>query len=628
MAYTGKAQLPDSVIVTSQFYRTFNEDDMFSHINTKYRALDTLVTDFHVYNPVVRMYNMNTTLGNIGSPSRNPVGIPYTGLGFDLGMNQLSPWENTKANALFYRSRAPFLEVSYINGSKKEQWFNVNLNQNITKGWNVGLKFERLNSSGFYTNQQSNNTNWFIYSSYQSKSNRYRLAFSGARNNLSARLNGGLVDISQFTENTETNRQLLDVNLNGAKSIWKTRYLHIQHGYDLAYKKKDSLRADGNVIPSGRNSVLRLYHVFDLADKSLMYNDTLFAIDSFYTAPMYTDSGTHDQTGNTIIENKVGLKFLSEKEGSEPWLVDVFAGHQFLRWNSNTHGQTKEQNIADKGNNIYVGGNVRIPAFKDWSFNGSATLFLAGYNIGDYDGRFSISRTANDSLGSLKSRVEVGLMVKAYQPTYLQSQYTSNFFAWNNDFKKTFANTLFANYTHPKLKINAQAWVTDMRQYVYYDENARPQQAAEGVTVFGAQLSKRFLLGKKWHFDEYLTGQYVTSGKLPLPNFILRHSMYFKSYVIKKALLLAVGFDVYFNTGYKAPNFMPATGQFYIQNQTKVGNYPYVDFFLDAQIKKARIFIKVEHVTSGLLGNSYIQYPNHPMNDRAIKIGINWRFFN
>ena len=319
---------------------------------------------------------------------------------------------------------------------------------------------------------------------------------------------------------------------------------------------------------------------------------------------------------------------MSEKEGSEPWLVDVFASHQYLRWNSNTHGQTKEQNIAERGNNLYIGGNVRIPAFKDWSFNGSATIFLAGYNIGDYDGRFSISRTVNDSLGSLRNRVEVGLMVKAYQPTYLQSRYTSNFFAWDNDFKKTFANTIFANFTHPKLKLSAQAWVTDTRQYIYYNEQARPQQAAEGVTVFGVQLTKHFVVGKKWYFDEYLTAQYTTSNILPLPNFILRHSMYFKSYVIKKALLLAVGFDVFFNTAYKAPNFMPATGQFYLQNQTRVGNYPYIDFFVNAQIKKARIFFKIEHVTSGLLGQTYLQYPNYPMNDRAFKIGVNWRFFN
>jgi hypothetical protein len=109
---------------------------------------------------------------------------------------------------------------------------------------------------------------------------------------------------------------------------------------------------------------------------------------------------------------------------------------------------------------------------------------------------------------------------------------------------------------------------------------------------------------------------------------VLRTSIYYRNYVFKKALLLDIGLDVFYNTAYKAPNYMPATGQFYIQQTTSVGNYPYIDLFIDAQIKKARIFLKIEHVNSGLFGQTYLQYPNHPMNDRAFKLGINWRFFN
>jgi hypothetical protein len=284
--------------------------------------------------------------------------------------------------------------------------------------------------------------------------------------------------------------------------------------------------------------------------------------------------------------------------------------------------------VNNKSYNLYIGGNVKLPIFKGFGLNASATIFLAGYNIGDYEGRFSLSKSSIDSTGIQKSRFEVGAMVKAYEPTYMQSRYTSNNFIWDNNFKKTFANTLFASYTNQKLRFDANAWVTDMRQYVYYNEQGLPQQATQGVQVFAAQVVKRFQLKNKWHFDAYVTGQYVISDLLPLSNAIVRGSFYYRNYVVKRALLLAVGFDLYYNTAYKAPNYNPATGQFYIQNQTAVGNYPYIDLFVDAQIKKARIFLKVEHVTSGLLGQGYLQYPNYPMNDRAFKLGINWRFFN
>jgi hypothetical protein len=626
-ALHANAQVPDSVVVNSTYYRTFTEGDIFENFSTRFQPLDTFINDFHTYNAVVKKYNINSTLGNIGNPYRNPVGTPYRGLGFDLGINQLSIWEQNKHTTTYYRSRAPFIEVSYFTGSQKEQNFFINLNQNITKGWNVGLRFERLNSPGFYQRQNSDNTNWLLYSSYQSKNEKYRIVFSGARNNMSARVNGGLADLTPFIDNTESNRQLFDVNLYGAKNVWRTRYAHVQQSLDLA-RKTDTTAYKSDTIKLKTTTALRLYHVFDLSDKALMYNDTSKLANTFYPAYYYDTLVTHDRTNNTIIENRVGLKLLSERTGREARVFDAFAGHQLIKYYTHTWGLPDLMLVNNTANNIYVGGNVKLPVFKGFGLNGSATIFLAGYNIGDYEGRFSLSKSAIDSAGNQKNRFELGVLLKAYEPTYIQSRYVSNNFIWDNNFKKTFANTLFASFKSQKLKLDASAWVTDMRQYVYYNEQALPQQANEGVVVFAAQVVKRFQIKNKWHFDEYITGQYVISDLLPVPNLILRSSIYYRNYVFKKALLLAVGIDVFYNTAYNAPNYMPATGQFYIQNQTIVGNYPYVDVFVDAQIKKARIFLKAEHVTSGLFGQTYLQYPNYPMNDRAFKFGINWRFFN
>ncbi len=623
-----KAQVPDSAIVNSTYYRTFTEGDIFENYATRFQPLDTFITDFHIYNAAVKKYSMNTTLGNIGQPARNPIGSPYRGLGFDLGINQLSLWEQSKYTTTYYRSRAPFIEVSYFNGSKTEQNFFINLNQNITKGWNVGLRFERLNSPGFYQRQNSDNTNWLLYSSYQSKNEKYRLVFSGARNNMLARQNGGLTTISQFTDNTESNRQLYDVNLLGANNVWRTRYAHVQQSFDLK-RWSDTTAYKTDTVKLQTNTTLRLYHVFDLANKALMYNDTSKLANTFYPVYNFDTLVTQDRTNNTIIENRVGLKLLSERIGREARVFDAYAGHQFIKYYTNTSGLPNLMLVNNTANNVYVGGNIKLPLFKGFGLNGSATIFLAGYNIGDYEGRFSISKSSIDTLGNTTARFDVGLMVKAYEPTYLQSRYVSNNFSWDNNFKKTFANTLFVNYTNQRLKVDASAWITDIRQYVYFNEQALPQQANEGVQVFALQVVKRFQV-KKWHFDGYATGQFVASPSklLPLPNMVLRTSIYYRNYVFKKALLLDIGLDVFYNTAYKAPNYMPATGQFYIQQTTSVGNYPYIDLFINAQIKKARIFLKIEHVNSGLFGQTYLQYPNHPMNDRAFKLGINWRFFN
>ena len=74
-ALHASAQVPDSVVVNSTYYRTFTEGDIFENFSTRFQPLDTFITDFHTYNAVIKQYHMNTTLGNIGNPYRSPVWV-------------------------------------------------------------------------------------------------------------------------------------------------------------------------------------------------------------------------------------------------------------------------------------------------------------------------------------------------------------------------------------------------------------------------------------------------------------------------------------------------------------------------------------------------------------------------
>ena len=46
------------------------------------------------------------------------------------------------------------------------------------------------------------------------------------------------------------------------------------------------------------------------------------------------------------------------------------------------------------------------------------------------------------------------------------------------------------------------------------------------------------------------------------------------------------------------------------------------------KIKNARVFLKMEHVNSGLMGRTYYAAPHKPYTDRIFKIGINWKFYD
>jgi len=73
---------------------------------------------------------------------------------------------------------------------------------------------------------------------------------------------------------------------------------------------------------------------------------------------------------------------------------------------------------------------------------------------------------------------------------------------------------------------------------------------------------------------------------------------------------------------------MPATGLFYNQVEKKLGNYPYLDLFLNLKLKRTRFFLKLEHVHSGLLNANYFGALHYPMNARMFKFGLSWTFYD
>ena len=73
---------------------------------------------------------------------------------------------------------------------------------------------------------------------------------------------------------------------------------------------------------------------------------------------------------------------------------------------------------------------------------------------------------------------------------------------------------------------------------------------------------------------------------------------------------------------------MPATRNFYIQNDKEIGNYIYVDVFFNLQVKRARLFLK--YINLGSLFNYYNYYtvPSYPMQDDGFRFGVSWMFYD
>jgi hypothetical protein len=97
--------------------------------------------------------------------------------------------------------------------------------------------------------------------------------------------------------------------------------------------------------------------------------------------------------------------------------------------------------------------------------------------------------------------------------------------------------------------------------------------------------------------------------------------------VFKKAMLLQTGVTFQYFSKYYANDYNPLIGEFYVQNETKIGGFPMFDFFINARVRQTRIFLKAEHFNSAWTGNNFYSAPNYPYRDFMVRFGLVWNFF-
>ena len=115
------------------------------------------------------------------------------------------------------------------------------------------------------------------------------------------------------------------------------------------------------------------------------------------------------------------------------------------------------------------------------------------------------------------------------------------------------------------------------------------------IAVYGAYLRKDFSVGN-WAYNSRLVYQFIEESQpIRVPELTIYQSVSISNWLFKKALFVKLGFDAYYNTAYYADAYSPALASFYIQNQKKIGHYPYLDFFACFRIKKARLFFLISH---------------------------------
>lgn len=511
----------------------------------------------------------------------------------------------------YYSVPTPLTDLYYKTVMEQGQTLDAFLTVNTKPNLNFSIAYKGLRSNGKYINNISSSGNFRFTSSYFTKDKRYILNAHFTGQDISNQENGGIKDVSLFesSEDPYKERDRLDVYFYNATSLLKGNRFFIDHSFKLNKENPNSL-----IIKHQFNQEYKFFE-FTQNTISSRFGDS------------YTNK-INNKTRYNQLYNKFGAGFTTEKYGDFILFVDY-----------NKYNYYYNSVVYDANENILVPNSLNDNIA---SFGGNYTYFLHGIRLNLL---FSNSIT-NQSISNVEASAQYKLnddysFQFKYQKqnslpnlnyTLYQSDYVD--YNWYNNFKNEKRNQF--EFSAQTKWLNVDVNYTILDDYLYFDNitndittlTVKPFQYSNTINYLSVKASKEI---KFWKLalDNTVLYQNVTQNDeiINVPEIVTRQSLYFSEHVFKKAMFIQTGFIFNYFTEYYQNDYNPLIGEFYIQHEKKIGNFPMIDFFINAKVRQTRIYLKAEHFNSAWTGYNYFSAPNYPYRDFLVRFGLVWNFF-
>jgi len=560
--------------------------------------------------------------------------IPFSNTGFAYNTLTFSPTNsiNPKMGAsnkyyaydsvddiVYYDLPTPFTELMYRSVFEQGQLLDAVYSVNTSRQFNFSISRKGLRSLGNYQNFISSSSNFNFTTNYTSKSNKYKLRTHYANQKLFSEQNGGISnsDILNF-ENGNTqflDRGVFDPNFENAHNEFLGKRFYLDHNYALT--ETDSISS----------SSLEIFNTIYLEEKKYKFQQT--SSDEFF--------------GDSFVAQEINDKIFLNS-------LNVHAG---LNYNSQILGEIG-LGLRYVGDN-YSMENYQISEYIDNSetINSKTTFFTA-----DYKKIFSkiqlSAKTENFIFGDNKSNMfssnlrlkfnnnSLNIDYKFYSaaPNYNFLLYRSNYqnYNWDNDFKNSISNSISVNLELDKIfdmhlgLISVKNQIqfekltvgnsTDLNQY-----SIIPVQHEGNLDVLKIRLARKVNFGKFSIDSKLLLQKSLSDDIINIPKIVSRNTFYFSTDMFKKALFLQTGFGVKYFSKFYMNGYDPLLSELYVQSEKEIGEFPIIDFFINAKIQQTRLYFKFEHFNSSFTGYNYYSAPNYPYRDFTFRFGLVWNFF-
>ncbi len=647
----------------------WNIDERFGTIRPT--QPDTLM---HLFQNTVytegRTGSYNTT-GNLGSPRISRI---YSGVQDAMMDNPFiftRPYDaflRRPGDFVFTNTRSPLTRITYHSAGNKtngDDSFRAEFASNINRRAGIGFVVDYVYGRGFYTNQAQSSFGGSLYGSYRGDQYQMHAFYNG--NHLKNVENGGLEDEAYITnpESFPTSYRPADmpVRLSGVRNRMNVHRLFLTHRYSVGfYEYTDSLGkvvhrtrpqsttppADTTALATGQHApidttlirrfvpVAGLIHTFRLDRNDRRFSSTQ-TNEAFFQNSFYTADNALDDTRYLSLQNTLALEL---QEGFRPWVktgMRLFAKHELARF---TLPDTQRADETTTFNYFTLGAQLLRRQARTLRYDVLGEMRTTGEDWGEFNLEGNIG--LNFHLAADTLRFTAGGFVRNENPAFYYEHFHGRNAWWDKDLDKIFRFRLEGAlaYRNAFLRIGLET----VQNHVFFQETqtltgttpslatmkygVEVAQTSGNLRLLSATLGHRLAYGI-FHWENEWTIQQSSDDKvLPLPLLNVWSNAYLK-FKLAHVLDTELGADVRYFTNYYAPAYSPILGMYALQDanyRTKVGNYPWINAYVNFALKGVRFYLAYSHVNSSQ--GRYFLAPHYPTNQRVLRLGICWTFFN
>ena len=514
----------------------------------------------------------------------------------------------------YYKVPTPLTELLFKSVMKQGQFTDVLFSTNTSENFNFSIAFKGMRSLGNYQNILSGLKKFRFTSNYNSINEKYKFKMHYVSQNFENRENGGLTNSSldnfESEDNLFSERSKLSVKFEDATSHFLSKRFFLDHQF--------------RILKSKKNNSLFIGHIFE-------YETTYNAFEQNNPTPFYGSSATpiNDKTQIKTMSNKF-YTYLSSK-----FFGDIKVSYLNYNYNYLTNALSSSE-LGFNENENSISFELKNNIFNH-ELRGKLEKNLFGDRLGDLISIIMVSQNKNFnySLGFNTLNKHPGLYFELFESNYSEIRWANKLNSVKiNNINLEFSSRTFGSFNFDYTKIDNFTYFDLKDKSTLNDEQdlkliPKVNQHSNSINYLKLKWQKEFKFGK-FALDNSFIFQNVDQDQniLNLPNYIFRNTIYFSDHVFKRAMFLQTGLTFKYFSNYYANEYNPLISSFHIQNDKKIGNFPMIDVFVNARIKRTRLFLKAEHINSTITGNNFYSTPSYPYRDFIIRFGLIWNFFN